>query len=100
MTGDTQLGLALQKAALRQSADGRKEAIQMVRAQVVRSARADHLSADDVQDAVDLVGCGAGDRRWTANVLRGWALVRCTDAYVTSRRSQNHGRKIPEWRWV
>ena len=109
----SQLGFLLRDKALSQSREGRTERINMVRqflwgpeAQVaVLLGKERFLTADDVQDAVDVLfpdesAKDKKERRWTASVLVGWSLVKCTETFVTSRRSQNHGRKIPRWVWV
>lgn len=105
----TQLGLLLRDKALAQSAEGRQERIAMVREWLL-----DHfwggmgnptMTADDVHDAVDALGLGEGDTRWTANILRHWKVsgnlvVVPTAEFVASRRPSRSAAPTRVWRWV
>lgn len=102
----SQLGFQLRDAALAQSANGRAMKIAAVRQALM--ARQDTptaypdwtLTGDDVMDVCEALGLMDGDRRWTANCLKGWSAVTPTDRYVPSRRPVNHARPVRVWRWT
>ena len=104
MTGGTQLGLALQKAALRQSADGRKEAIAEIRVVLlawarvlVQGGKAPELTADDANRAAESLGYDGPERRWLGNIFINWPRATNTGRYVASTIPGHHARKVPTW---
>jgi len=101
----TAKGRELRDAALAKASQGRQYAIQRVRdwlRQVRWIERGPYpdLTADDVHDALDALGLGEGDTRWSANIFRGWNMVTPTDKFVPSRRPSRHCAPTRVWRWA
>lgn len=95
-------GIELRDAALAQSAQGRELRIAMVRGVLIANHRdlgGVELTGDDVLAAIEGTDMALGDTRWTANVLRGWDMVRATDRYEPSTRPECHARPKRVWVW-
>lgn len=103
------LGEVLRDAALAQSQEGRGRQIQDVRDWLLHEMQREEfrsggelpspITADDVHDALDALGYGEGDTRWSANILRGWPAVAPTDRFVASRRPSRHSAPTRCWVW-
>lgn len=99
------LGEVLRDAALAKSQEGRGRQIQEVRDWLIGNRWAvatpatNTLTADDVHNALDALGYGDGDTRWSANILRGWPAVAPTDRFVASRRPSRHSAPTRMWAW-
>lgn len=102
-TGGWQTGQLLRDAALAQAKQGREERIARVRGFLIATHRdmgGTELTGDDVLAALDGTEMAEGDLRWTANVLRGWDMVRPTGRYEPSTRPECHARPKLVWRWA
>ncbi len=98
------LGHQLRDQALAQSQQGREERIQAVRDKLLEWRKAGmkcsrYVTGDDVLFAVEALGFGDGDRRWTASVLKGWLMVKASGGYERSVRPSCHARPKMIWHW-